>query len=293
MKMADDGWRSLLYVPANKPKFIEKAGQRGADAVILDLEDSVPAGEKATARQGLADAIALVVQSGTDVLVRINRPLRDAVGDLEAAVRPGVKGLVVSKVDGPSHVRLLDELVGELENERGMPVGAIRFALVIETPQAWLQMAEIFTASTRNAAAILGSEDFALACDTEPLEETLLLPKQQLIITARAHGLAPLGLIATIADYSDTEALRLSALRSRRFGFAGATCIHPNQVQAVKAAFEPSALELEEARKALLAYDEALQRGEGAVAVDGKMIDAPVAARARLLLARMPYKIAG
>ncbi len=277
-------WRSLLYVPANAPRFIEKAHLRGASALILDLEDSVPDADKSAARDGLGNAVAVLGQGGADVLVRINRPLDMAVRDVEAAVREGVAGLVLTKVDGASHVRLLDELVGELELERGVAAGAIRFLVVIETPRAWLEMEGIFVASPRNVAALLGSEDFSLACDSAPADETLLLPKQQLIITARAHGLMPLGLIASVADFSDEQKLRAMAGRSRRFGFAGATCVHPTQVRIVNEAFAPSAEELERARRLVALYEEAAADGRGAVRFEGAMVDAPVVARARRLL---------
>jgi citrate lyase subunit beta/citryl-CoA lyase len=281
-------WRSLLYVPANARRFVDKAHQRGADAVILDLEDSVPPAEKAAARLALAAAVPRVSEGGADVLVRINQPLRLAVPDLEAAVLPGVSALVITKVDGASHLRLLDELVGELETEGGLPKGAIRFVLVVETPRAWLDMAAIFAASPRNAAAVLGSEDFSLACDAAPIDETLLVPKQQLIIQARACGLVPLGLIASVADFSHQERLLAMAQRSRRFGFAGATCIHPNQVLAVNQAFAPSAAERAQAQRIVEVYEEAEREGRGAVSVDGRMVDAPVVARARRLLQRSP-----
>ena len=206
-----------------------------------------------------------------------------AVRDVEAAVREGVAGLVLTKVDGASHVRLLDELVGELELERGLAAGAIRFLIMIETPRAWLEMAGIFAASPRNVAALLGSEDFSLACDAAPADETLL-PKQQLIITARAHGLMPLGLIASVADFSNEQKLHAMAERSRRFGFAGATCVHPTQVRIVNEAFAPSAEELERARRLVALYEQAVAEGRGAVRFEGAMVDAPVVARARRLL---------
>jgi citrate lyase subunit beta/citryl-CoA lyase len=279
-------WRSLLYVPANAQRFVDKAHTRGADAIILDLEDGVPPAEKTAARDALARAIPQVGQAGADVLVRINQPLQLAVADVEAAVQPGVAALVITKVEGASHVRLLDELVTRLEAERGLPVGGLRFVLVIETPQAWLEMARIFGASARNVAALLGSEDFSLACDAAPIDEVLLYPKQQMIIQARAAGLLPLGMIASVADFSDAERLLAMARRSRGFGFAGATAVHPNQVAAANQAFAPSADELARARRIVAAFEDAERAGRGAVSVDGQMVDLPVVLRARRLIGR-------
>jgi len=110
-------WRSILYVPGNVPKFIDKAHERGADCILVDLEDSVTVAEKPTARAMLPETMKKVVQGGADVAVRINRPMRLAIPDLEAAVRPGLSALFVTKTEGVQHLRLLDEAVSELERE--------------------------------------------------------------------------------------------------------------------------------------------------------------------------------
>ena len=108
-------WRSMLYVPSNNFKFIDKANQRGADAIILDLEDSVPFREKNNARDGLAKAVLRVKNSNTDVLVRINRPLTDAIADIQASVIDDVSALMLPKIDSPEHIKLLAEVVEALE----------------------------------------------------------------------------------------------------------------------------------------------------------------------------------
>ena len=118
-------WRSVLYVPGNVPKFIDKAHERGADCILVDLEDSVTPAEKPTARAMLPETMKKVVRGGADVAVRINRPMRLAVPDLEAAVRPGLSALFITKTESVQHLRLLDEAVSELEKERGMPVGSV------------------------------------------------------------------------------------------------------------------------------------------------------------------------
>ena len=104
-------WRSMLYVPANNSSFVNKAHTRGADAIILDLEDSVPASERIGARAGLAECVNIAGQSGTNVLVRINRPLEEAVSDIQAAIMPGVCGLFLPKVESAEHLCLLEELI--------------------------------------------------------------------------------------------------------------------------------------------------------------------------------------
>ncbi len=107
-------WRSLLFVPVTARRFVDGAARRGADAIILDLEDSVAASEKERARTLVPEAAEIVARGGADVVVRINRPLRLAVRDIEAAVGPGVVALALPKVDGPEHIRLLAEIIDEV-----------------------------------------------------------------------------------------------------------------------------------------------------------------------------------
>src|SRR5437764_10658038 len=118
-------WRSILYVPGNVAKFIDKAHERGADCVLIDLEDSVQPAQKPEARAMLPEAMKKVVKGGADVAVRINRPMRLAIPDIEAAVRPGLSALFITKTESVQHLRLLDEVVTELEKGRGLPVGGI------------------------------------------------------------------------------------------------------------------------------------------------------------------------
>src|SRR5258708_23769474 len=129
-------WRSLLFVPATSERFVPKAHTRGADAIILDLEDSILPVNKAAARAALPAAVPRVAQGGADVVVRINRPLDLAVADIAASVMPGVAALMLPKVMGPEHVRLLAELVTAREAALGMPIGHTRFLALIESPTA-------------------------------------------------------------------------------------------------------------------------------------------------------------
>ncbi|WP_108659163.1 HpcH/HpaI aldolase/citrate lyase family protein [Acuticoccus kandeliae] len=276
-------WRALLYVPAHKARFVEKAPSSGADAVILDLEDSVPAGAKAEARAALGPATASLHAAGLDVLVRINRPLELAVDDVRAAVAAGADAITVAKADGPSHVRLLAELLDTLERDvsRSAPMAMV---VLIETLDAFWDMKAIAAASDRVVAMTLGGEDIAAAVHGASDEETLLWPRQQMIFAAATAGVAPIGLMGSLAGYKDKERFRAIAERSRRFGYWGATCIHPDQVAIVREAFSPSEDEVANAQKIVTALDEAIAAGDAAVSVDGRMIDPPVAAHARRIL---------
>ncbi|MGH8642408.1 MAG: HpcH/HpaI aldolase/citrate lyase family protein [Burkholderiales bacterium] len=279
-------WRSLLYVPVNVEKFIEKAHTRGADVIQLDLEDAVPPAEKEKARTLVEKNAARVRKGGADVVVRINQPLSLAVRDLEHSVLPDVDGIAVSKTDSASHVRLLDQLVSELEAKRGMRPGHTKFIVMIETADAFTRIDEIPRASPRVVAMNIGGEDFALDMNAQPDGDVLLHPKQRMIIAARAAGVMPLGFIGTVADFSDWEKFREMVRRARRFGFDGAGCIHPGQVKIVNEEYTPSEEEVAYARKVIRMDQEARAAGRGSFQIDGKMINIPVVVRAERLVRR-------
>jgi citrate lyase subunit beta / citryl-CoA lyase len=279
-------WRSLLFVPVTAKRFVDGAARRGADAVILDLEDSVAASEKERARALVPEAAEIVSRGGADVVVRINRPLRLAVRDIEAAVGPRVLALALPKTDSPEHVRLLAEIIDEVEAERGMAPGTTRLTAMVETAAAFFHIAEIARAHPRLCALNLGAEDFALSAGILPEAEGLFMPKQMAVFAARAAGIMPLGFIGTVAEFHDLDGFRQTIRRSRRLGFIGASVIHPSQIPILNEEFRASPEEIDHARRVAAAYDEALAQGVGAVTVDGKMIDVPVVERARLLIER-------
>lgn len=279
-------WRSLLYVPVNVEKFVEKAHTRGADVLQLDLEDAVPPAEKEKARTLVERNAARVRRGGADVVVRINQPLSLAVRDLEHSVCPDVDGIAITKADSASHVKLLDELVTGLEEKRGMKVGHTKFIVMIETADAYTRIDEIPRASPRVVAMNIGGEDFALDLNAQPDDDVLLHPKQRMIIAARAAGVMPLGFIGTVADFSDWEKFRLMVRRARRFGFDGAGCIHPGQVKIVNEEYTPSEAEVAYARKVIQLDKEAAAAGRGSFQIEGKMIDIPVVVRAERLIRR-------
>ncbi len=280
-------WRSLLFVPANNGRFIEGAHTRGADAIILDLEDSVPAHERSDARRTLMESAGLVARGGAHVLVRINAEPEESAADLDAAVHAGVDALLVPKVEDPETLRALSADVSRLEAERGITVGSVRFVVLVESAAGLLDAEAIARADTRNVALELGGEDFALSTGMVPDAETLALPKQMALYAARAAGLMPLGILGSIADYADLDAYRVTAERSRRFGFEGAACIHPSNVSILNDVFTPSPAQAAHARRLVDAYADAQRAGSGAVSVDGRMVDVPVVERAQKLLARL------
>jgi citrate lyase subunit beta / citryl-CoA lyase len=279
-------WRSLMYVPVNVEKYVDKAHTRGADCIQLDLEDSVPASEKGAARKLVAAAAKRVRRGGADVVVRINSPRELAEPDLDSSIDENVDGIAVTKAQSPDHVRRIDEFISKLETHRGMRVGRTRLIAMIETPGAFFQMPAIAQSSARLAAMNIGGEDFALETGMEPTEETLLMPKQQMIFAARAAGIMPLGFIASVAGFGDWEAFGRMVRRSRQFGFMGAGCIHPGQVAIVNREYSPSVDEVAYARRIVEENAQYEAAGRASWSLDGKMIDVPVVVRAQRLLAR-------
>lgn len=277
-------WRSLLFVPAHIERFVARAHERAADAIILDLEDSVPADLKQGARVTLAAAIASVAR-GAQVMVRVNHGLLALAADLDAAVRPGVAALVLPKTESAAWVVEIAQAVDELEAERGLPRGAIRLVLQIETPAALPHLAAIAAAHPRVAAMTLGPEDFCAALGAEPGPDALHGPNLAVLCAARAAGILPLGFVGSIAAYDDPGAYRATALQARRMGFRGAMAIHPAQVALLNEAFSPSPHDIAWARRVVDAAAVAKAEGAGAFSLDGRMVDPPVVSRALELLA--------
>ncbi len=279
-------WRSMLFVPTNVQKFIDSAPSRGADAYILDLEDSVPVAQKANARERVREAAAAVGGGGADILVRINRPWRLMVRDIEASVDANVCAFMVPKVADAGHILAISEMLDELEAERGLALGHTRLVAMIETTEAYFHAEEIAKAHPRVVAMNLGSEDFALSAGMLPEEEGLFQPTMHVMFAARAAGVLPLGFVGTIAEYRDTDLFRARAEQAARLGFLGAACIHPLQVDILNQAFTPSETAVERARGVIAAYDAARLEGRGSIEFDGKMIDEPIIQRAEQVLAR-------
>lgn len=294
-------WRSMLFIPAHVEKFVDKAHTRGADAIILDLEDSVPLVEKERARKQVIEAAAKVSVAGADVVVRINAPLRLAVRDLEEVVHPSVKAIIVPKVESAHQLIALSELIDELEGQwetadtsineetaidlKETVIGTTKLIALVESPAALSKLNEIANACSRLIAMVIGSEDFSAAVGMLPNADNLMFPNQQLLYAAKSAGVIPLGYAGSIADYSDLPAFEKVIERAKNMGFQGGFCIHPCQVDVLNRGFSPSDQQIAEAEGILISYQQALQEGRGAATYEGKMIDAPVVTRARRILA--------
>jgi citrate lyase subunit beta/citryl-CoA lyase len=278
-------WRSLLYVPVTAERFVEKAHTRGADAILLELEDGVAPSEKERARELVSAAAPRVGQAGADVLVRINRPWRLAVRDIEASVGADVRGLVLPKVDSAEHVRAIAEVVEEVEIERGLTPGHTVFFLRLETPASVFAAKEIADAHPRVVALGLGVGDFMFALGASPASPAIASAAFQVALAAAAADRVAIGLTSSITNFSDLDGFRAVAEHARGMGYRGAPCVHPAQVGVLNDVFSPTAEERAWAETVVAEYEVALANGIGAITTTtGEFVDIPVYEHAKRTL---------
>lgn len=280
--------RSSLILPVNVRHFVEKAFARGADAIVLDLEDSVPPSEKAGARRLVRDSLAPAGRGGAEVLVRVNNDPALLADDIDAVVHPGLDGLAIPKAESAAQIRDIVARIDRLERERGLAPGHVRLSLAIETPRGLLAVEDIARSSDRIATMSIGVEDYCLELGVEPSADgiELLYPVARLVTICKAVGVQPTGLVGSIADFRDLATFEQAARRARQLGCEGAGCIHPDQVTVLNRVFTPDPAKVENARRVVEAFEDGARRGTASVSLDGKMVDVPVYKRAQVVLAR-------
>jgi len=287
--------RSWMFVPGNRQRMIEKSLGVPVGAVMMDIEDGVAPAEKDLARQQIAaslDQVAARLKNEKQFRTPARYVRINAVGhercndDLAAIVRQGLEGLVLPKVETPEQVKTVEQLLDRREPEVGLARGSVRLLPALESPRGLFNAYAIASASPRVIGLLFGAEDFSrelsLPLRREGEARDLIYARSALVTAAAcAHVQAVDGVWP---DLQDTEGLKVFALQSRRLGFSGMSVIHPAQVEAVNAAFSPTADDIDYARRVLKAFDEANARGEGAVAFGGQLLDLPIIDRARQTL---------
>jgi citrate lyase subunit beta/citryl-CoA lyase len=274
-------WRSLLFVPAAAQQRWAKAHTRGADAIIIDLEDSTEAEAKANARTLATEAVKTLAANGAKVTVRVNNHPDHLEADLEAVAVEGLRAIVMPKVEQPSDLETLSGLLDAVEFERDMERRTIKVIAVIESPRALERLRDIAD-DPRLIGLSLGSEDFALSIGRAPSPLSLGLAAQTIAYAASARDLMGLAMSCGIGDFTNISAWTAEARRSHTMGLTGAMCIHPNQIPALNAEFGATETEIAEAQAIVAAWE---GRTGGVVSYNGLMIDQPVVERARRLLA--------
>jgi citrate lyase subunit beta/citryl-CoA lyase len=279
-------FRSLIFVPGNSARFVEKAKTLAADIVCLDLEDSVPANEKDAARRTIAGALAKRQEYRGSVYVRTNSPESGLVtSDLQSVVQKGIDGLVIPKVSDASEVEHIRRTVAALEKERG--VEKIALMPSIETAKGVVNAHSIASADERVNALVFGVFDFLhdMRMDyDESSDAGYAYARAKIPVDARAAGVHAIDAIWQKVD--DIDGLARDAAVARRLGYSGKSIIHPGQIEPVHRTFIPSRREVEWARKVVAALGEAMEKGSGrgAVRLEGRMIDAVHYKQARAIL---------
>ena len=282
--------RSWLYVPAHKPRMIEKSLALGADAVIYDYEDAVPPAEKGRAREVLADALPPSPPPGSPRrYVRVNNPRHERLfaDDVRAALALDVEGVVLPKMERADQVREASAALADAEREAGVAEGSTRLCLLIESPLGVVNAYAICSADPRIVGVQFGGEDFSREMGL-PLARTgeakeLVYQRAATATACVAASVQPIDVIW--AGLGDIGGLAAEAAQARRLGYTGKAAIHPEQIAPINAAFSPTPEDVAYAREVIAALDEAIAEGTGVLNYRGAFLEEPVIARARRTLA--------
>lgn len=262
---------------------------RGADCIIMDLEDSVPTTEKTSARILVKENIPVVGRGGGDVAVRINAPIKEAKKDLDASIWPGLTCIALPKVESGEEIRIRDKIITELEEKRGIKQGSIQIAVAVETALGVIKAYEIASASSRIVTIGVGAEDLTqeMGVQTSIEGQELLYARSKVLMDAYAAGVQPVGLVGVEPfTWREPEKALSAAINSRKLGYKGAQSIHPAPIPYLNQGFSIPQIEVLQMRKELDAYMAGLKKGIASVNVDGRMIDIASAERCRKILER-------
>ncbi|MCH8801808.1 MAG: CoA ester lyase [Chloroflexi bacterium] len=279
-------FRSVIFVPGNRANMLERARKFTADVVMVDLEDSVPPGEKTAARDLAKEWVPVLRREGQRVMVRVNsldtgltRP------ELEAIVSPDLYGISLGKVGSTWNIRDVDRMLNAIEPVAGVEPGSTKIVAWTETASALIDARDIANASPRVIALAFGAEDFTndMGIERSDTGEEVLVPRSLVPVAARAANVASLD--SPFVLFQDPDALRADAKRARQMGYTGKFAIHPSQIDIINEVFSPSPEEIAYARQVTEAWEQAEAEGRGSLAMDGRMVDVPVVKRAQNLLA--------
>lgn len=279
--------RSLLFVPGNKQNMLEKAAGCRPDAIVPDMEDSVPDDEKGAARALIEAWLPRLADCEPLLVPRVNAlGTRWFADDVLAVVRHGVDGISIGKVDSAGDISAICETVANAEREAGIGHGTLALIPWIETALAIENCFAIASASVRIVAIAFGGEDYTNDLGIERLDDESNVSYARSVVCNAARAAGVLALDTPFFRFRDDAALEANCVESKRIGFKGRFAIHPDQIATINACYSPNDAEIEEARRIVAAFEEAERRGRGSTSLDGRVIDVPVVRRARALLAR-------
>lgn len=281
--------RCVLFVPVNNPRFVEKAWTRGTDAIILDLEDSIPMSEKPKARSLVRETIAKVAKGGASVFVRINKEFTEA--DLRAAIWPGISRVIFPKAESADEVIFVDNLLTELEKERGIPVGTIEIYPLLESALGVVNSYPIATSSPRVKvmADAGGGYDTALDLEIEMFAgfDQYAYLREQPSLAQMTAGIETAGApfihgASGRVNQADEGAILAKALRA--WDVHEAIVLHPALVEPLITGLTPKPGEVKWAKRVVDVYETLVQEGENVSEIDGKIVDIYEYSRARKIL---------
>jgi citrate lyase subunit beta/citryl-CoA lyase len=275
----------MMFMPGNNPAMLQNAGIYGADTVIFDLEDAVAISEKDAARQLVHNAIKRFTFP-CEVAIRINH-IQTPYGmdDLRVVLAAKPDLIRLPKAESAEDIIIVDEMITKAEEQYGFAPGSIQMMAAIETAKGLMKAYDIATASPRMVALAIGGEDFIADLKTTRSREgqELFVARSQLLLAARAAGIAAID--SVFSNANDEEGFIAETNMIKKLGFDGKSVINPRQVRIVHEIFTPTEKEVLHAERVLAAYQEAIERKAGVVALDGKMIDTPIVNRAERVLA--------
>ena len=279
--------RSILYVPGNNPKMLQKAPTFPADIITIDLEDSVPPAEKEVARKAAAENLKHVGQNGSQVFVRINNWETNMTNDdLEAIVWEGLDGVTLAKTGCADDVQRLDWKLEELERRRGLEVGTVKISMLLETAKGIINAAECCAGSSRNVNAIFGAVDYCrdmrVKLTSEAVEQAYA--RAHMAVACRTAGIVAID--APFVAYQDTPGFESNVAVGKQMGYEGRMIIHPSQIEPSNRMYAPDPADVEWANGVVKVFEEeGIAKGKAAVSFNGKMVDTPVYQNAQDILA--------
>lgn len=277
--------RSFMFLPAYNERFIEKAVAGNADAIILDMEDSVPKNKRAEAREIIKECHKKGMFSDKKTFIRINTSdSEDFVWDLSTLCLEDIDGFMPSKIESADDIKFLNKLLSFLEIQKGFRNEKFLLAPLIETTKALENVNEIAKSSERLVALCLGGEDYLndLGSVYTYQETALVIPRAMVVNAARANGLLPID--TPYLRIADIEGLEEHSILSYRNGFAGALLVNPKQIDVVNKSYMPDEKKYEVSRAILEACEDAEKRGESIVMYDGAMVGPPMRKRAEAVV---------
>lgn len=276
--------RSMLFVPGNRPDMMIKSFNTEADALIFDLEDAVPSEEKQKARAEINKV--LESHHNKEVFIRINSfDTPWIIDDILAVSQCPIRGVVIPKVNSASELEKVSWFMSYCENRNAIQKESLTVIPIIETPKGINNIGSIVNACSRIEGVMFGAIDYLLSINgsIEQTDTCLIYPRSAVVNACREKGVSPIDTV--YPNYKDNEGLVRECNKAKAMGFSGKACIHPSQIATINDAFLPLPHEIEWAKRVIAAYDEAVKNGKGSVALNGEMVDLPVAEKAKKILA--------